>query len=116
LCERFSSLCTKQIVVSCRRFVYPVSVKDEGLVVQPQLRVGPAAGPGPAHAHIPAGQRLELKVPLPRGHRVRLLHAEEANGLDAEAVVHVQRCGVPGGAVGSSYSEAYANGNVCINR
>lgn len=68
--------------------LYPVSIKDEGLVVHSQLHVRPAARSGPTHPHVASRQRLKLKVPLPRLHGVRLLHAEEADGLGA-LIVHL---------------------------
>lgn len=69
--------------------VYPISIKDEGLVIYSELHIRSAAWSGPANPHVSSTQSLKLKVPLPRLHRVGLLHTEEAYRLDALIIKHV---------------------------
>ena len=71
------------------KLVYPVSIKDEGLVVCSQFHIGPAARSGPANPHIASAQGLKLKVPFSRLHSICLLHAEEADGLNALIIHHM---------------------------
>jgi len=52
-------------------------------VVGAQLPVRGAAGPRPAHPHVPRRQRLELKVPAALGDGVALVRAEHAASLAA---------------------------------
>lgn len=68
---------------------HPMTVEDEGLLVRSQLHVGFAAGPSPAHPHVSPRHRLELEIPPARLHRVRALHAEEADLIDAQPLHHM---------------------------
>lgn len=63
--------------------VYPVSIKNEGLVICSQFHIGPAAGSGPANPHITPTEDLKLKVPFPCLQCICLLHTKQADGLDA---------------------------------
>lgn len=73
--------------------VYPVSIENEGLVVHSKFHIRSAAQSGPANPHITSSQGLKLKVPLPCFHCVGLLHAEEANGIDALIIHHMDDYG-----------------------
>lgn len=68
---------------------YLVSVEHEGLVICSQFHVRPAGWSGPADPHVPPAERLELEIPFPRLHGVRLLHAELADGFDGLVHHHV---------------------------
>ncbi len=66
-----------------------MAVEHIRLVIRAQLQVGFAAGPSPAHSHVSTGHRLELEIPAARLHRIRALHAEEADLIDAQPLHHV---------------------------
>lgn len=68
---------------------HPMAIEDVRLVIRSQLHVGFAARSSPAHPHVSARHRLKLEIPLPRLHRVRALHTEEADLIDAQPLHHV---------------------------
>lgn len=62
---------------------YPATIEYIRQIVRSQLYVRPAARSGPAYEHLPTCQHFKLKVPLPSGDRIGLLHAEEADSVNA---------------------------------
>ena len=79
---------------------HPVSVEHVGQLVGAQLQVGFAVWPRPAHPHVSARHRLELKVPLAGAHSVGALHPEEADLVDGQPLHHVPCSGQGGGDTG----------------
>lgn len=62
-------------------FPYLKSIKHEGLVIGAQLLVWQAARTSPAHPHLACRHHLQLKVPLPSIHTVRLFSPEDPESL-----------------------------------
>lgn len=62
-------------------FSYLKSIEHEGLVVGAQLLVWQAAWTSPAHPHLACRHHLQLKVPLPGIHTVRLFSTEDPEAL-----------------------------------
>lgn len=62
---------------------YPGTIKYVRQFVRSQLYIRSAVRSGPAHKHLPTCQRFKLKVPLASGDRIGLLHAEEADCINA---------------------------------
>ncbi len=72
-------------------FLHPAhleSIKDEGLVVWAQLQVRQTPGSRPTHPHLSRRHHLQLKVPLPSVHAVRLLRSEYPEALGGQ-ITHV---------------------------
>lgn len=61
------------------------AIEGEGALVRAQLLVRLTARPAPANTHVPGGDSLELEIPPPGPHRVRLLGPEDAEPLPGAA-------------------------------